>query len=220
MRKVSRDKPAFIVPPAPTLHYENELAASNKLLVAGLDEAGRGAWAGPVSAAAVILNLNVNTESQLIGVRDSKQMTAQQRAYWAVKIKEYALAWAVGFAENDEIDVLGIINATRTAMIRALNLLGMHPDHLLIDALLLPAYATTQTALIKGDQRSLSIAAASVLAKTARDQRMCIESQNYPAYGFASHKGYGTRRHQEMLAAFGACPLHRMSFKPLKIVAD
>ncbi len=216
MRKASKHKPTFRVPDAPNLQYEHELAASNFSLVAGLDEAGRGAWAGPVSAAAVILKLDENTLSQLAGVRDSKQMTARQREYWAVEIKKYALAWAVGFAENDEIDNLGIINATRTAMLRALSLLRMTPDYLLIDALLLPKETIPQTALIKGDQRSLSIAAASVLAKTTRDQRMCKEAQVYPAYGFAAHKGYGTRHHQESLAEFGACPLHRMSFKPLK----
>lgn len=142
-------------------------------------------------------------------------MTSLQRNFWAKQIKQHALAWAVGSTDQYVIDSSGIISATRMAMLSAISQLNLLPDHLLIDALLLPTHPTRQTSLIKGDQRSLSIAAASVLAKTARDQLMCEMDEIYPGYGFALHKGYGTYRHATALQAHGACPLHRMTFKPL-----
>ncbi len=206
----------FKIPSRPDLIFEFDLVKKGNHLIAGLDEAGRGAWAGPVSAAAVILPVDTKIALLLSGVRDSKQMTAAQRNYWADMIKEHALAWAVAFASQEEIDANGIIAATRCAMMRALAQFPSLADHLLIDALLLPGVATAQTPLIKGDQRSLSIAAASVLAKTARDRWMQEADQPYPYYGFARHKGYGTRRHQQALEQFGPCPLHRLSFNPLK----
>ncbi|OJX40570.1 MAG: ribonuclease HII [Chloroflexi bacterium 44-23] len=205
----------FEIPAAPNFAFEFELNKKVSCRVAGLDEAGRGAWAGPVSAAVVILPLNSNICELLSGVRDSKQISASKRNYWAEKIKEIALAWAIGFSTQEEIDATGIIAATRCAMTRALTKAANSSDHLLIDALLLPQVDNPQTALIKGDQRSLSIAAASILAKTARDHWMQETDQLYPQYGFSSHKGYGTGRHQQALAKFGPCPLHRMSFKPL-----
>ena len=186
----------------------------------GLDEAGRGAWAGPVCAAAVILTPgDVTLPDRWKGVRDSKQMTARQREYWAAVIQAEAFAWAIGWATCVEIDGCNIYQATRLAMQRAQAGLPCLPEHLLIDAMRLPALTIQQTALIKGDSRSLSIAAASVLAKTARDAAMCALDEDYPGYGFAVHKGYGTRLHQNALQQWGPCPVHRFSYKPVQALA-
>ncbi len=185
-------------------------------MVAGVDEAGRGAWAGPVVAAMVIFPNENNLAQVLFGVRDSKQINAEKRAYWAGIIQEQALAWGVGFSDHSEIDQIGILPATRLAMQRALERLTIPAQHLLIDAVVLPKNTVPQTALIKGDQRSLSIAAASILAKTTRDAFMQQEETSYPGYGFTRHKGYGTRFHQAALKELGPCPIHRMSFRPLR----
>jgi ribonuclease HII len=207
----------------PTLCFEAALWQSGLERIAGVDEAGRGCWAGPVFAAAVMLPpastqpLIDALAQRLAGVRDSKQMTALQRERWAEKIKEAGLGWGIGAASNREIDELGILPATRLAMQRALAQLEGGAQHLLIDAVRLPACPLPQTPLVKGDARCLSIAAASVLAKTARDAFMAHTADAaYPAYGFARHKGYGTALHQAQLRALGACPLHRFSFAPLK----
>jgi ribonuclease HII len=184
--------------------------------VAGLDEAGRGAWAGPVVAAVVLFSNEPDLEQTLFGVRDSKQMTAHHREHWAEIIREQAQAWGVGYAEHSEIDQLGIVPSTRLAMTRALTQLSIQPEHLLIDAVMLPEIEIPQSALIKGDQRSLSIAAASILAKTTRDFLMCQQDTCYPLYGFSRHKGYGTRYHQQALAENGPCPIHRLSYRPLR----
>lgn len=210
-------RPAPVEAPAyPDLSFETGLWANGLTLLAGLDEAGRGAWAGPVCAAAVILPPGNGVLAQLIGVRDSKKMTPRQRARWADEIRLAASAWGIGFATSEEIDTHGIITATRLAMQRALEGCDCLPEHLLIDALRLPGVKLPQLALIKGDARSLSIAAASVLAKTARDAWMVALGEEYPQYGFAAHKGYGTRMHQEALARVGPCPAHRRSFAPLR----
>jgi ribonuclease HII len=204
------------IPPAPDLRAESALWAAGAECIAGLDEAGRGAWAGPVAAGAVILPSTTGISAQLADVRDSKQMSPAARAFWAAEIKAVVLAWGVGFATNQEIDACGIIAATRLAMARALEMLAVPPQHLLIDALLLPGNNLPQTSLIKGDARSLSIAAASVLAKTARDMLMVQADQIYPVYGFARHKGYGTAMHWEALQRVGPCGIHRFSFEPVK----
>ena len=204
------------IPTTPDLRFETALWAAGFTYVAGLDEAGRGAWAGPVAAGAVILPPDSEIQQRLNQVRDSKQMRPAERAYWAEVIKDQALAWGVGFATHLEIDAWGIVPATRQAMTRALENLALPPEHLLIDALRLPEIALAQTALIKGDARSLSIAAASVLAKTARDAVMVQMDAQYPAYGFARHKGYGTAVHQSALESSGPCPIHRFSFAPIK----
>jgi ribonuclease HII len=201
---------------SPDLSFELPLWAAGAPHLAGLDEAGRGAWAGPVSAAAVILPQDADLCIQLNGVRDSKQMTPRQRRAWAVEIRRAALAWGVGFASHTEIDTQGILPATRLAMQRALAQLALPPQHLLLDAVRLPAVALPQTVLIKGDVHSLSIAAASVLAKTARDELLVAWEQEYPGYGFARHKGYGTAAHRQALQAKGACPLHRFTFAPIR----
>ena len=199
----------------PDLSFEMPLWQQG-LLLAGLDEAGRGAWAGPVSAGAVILPADPALLSRLKGVRDSKQMTPRQRFSWAEKIKAEALAWGVGLVSNEEIDQIGILPATRLAMARALEALALPPQHLLIDALRLPAIDLPQTALIRGDSRCLSIAAASVLAKTGRDALMIELARIHPGYGLEQHKGYGTARHRQAMLALGLCPLHRRSYAPCR----
>lgn len=208
------------IPSTPDLRFESSLWSAGVRHVAGLDEAGRGAWAGPVAAGAVMLPPDEAIAGRLAKVRDSKQMTALARAYWAEEIKSSALAWGVGLATNEEIDRLGIIAATRLAMMRALGELATPAQHLLNDALRLPETALPQTPLIKGDARSLSIAAASVLAKTARDALMLQYDAQYPGYGFARHKGYGTASHQAALQTAGPCPIHRFSFAPVRQVLE
>ena len=200
----------------PDLHLEQTLWQGGIMRLAGLDEAGRGAWAGPVAAAAVILPADPHLTRRLDGVRDSKQMTPRQRARWADEIRQLALAFGVGMATNEEIDAMGIVAATRLAMLRALQALPLTPDHLLLDALILPEAEQNQTALIKGDCRCLSIAAASVLAKTSRDQFMQGLEEIYPGYAFGRHKGYGTRLHRLALRQKGPCDAHRFSFAPLR----
>jgi ribonuclease HII len=213
---MARKKQVLNLPDSPDLTHEQEIWGLQFGPIAGLDEAGRGAWAGPVSAAAVILPMQDGLCQVLSGVRDSKQMTAKKRVHWAVIIRQQALAWGVGFASHEEIDQQGIIAATRLAMARAIQELSLPPVHLLIDALRLPQINLQQTALIKGDRRSLSIAAASILAKTSRDALMQEQDVFYPGYYFGQHKGYGTRRHQLALSELGPCPIHRLSFKPLR----
>jgi ribonuclease HII len=207
--------PAFdlsLLPPEPDLTFELPLWQAGILSVAGIDEAGRGALAGPVVAAATILPADLNVMEWLRGVRDSKQMAPSQRERARQKIIRYAIAWGIGLASSQEIDQLGILPATRLAACRALSTLKPPPAHLLLDYIELPAIATPQTALVKGDCRSLSIAAASVLAKTSRDAILCELEHTYPGYGFTSHKGYGTRAHREAIRLLGASPVHRQSF--------
>ncbi|MGB9673323.1 MAG: ribonuclease HII [Anaerolineales bacterium] len=203
------------LPLAPHLFFESRLWKNGIYHVAGIDEAGRGALAGPVAAAAVIFPTNEDLSKQLDGVRDSKQMTAEERTKWAPLIKSCASSWAVGFASHQEIDEFGILHATRLAIKRALESLYIPPDHLLIDFLTLPEIPYPQTSLVKGDCRSLSIAAASVLAKTSRDQLMREYAEKYPEFGFAEHKGYATRLHLERIEHFGPCPIHRRTFAPI-----
>ena len=200
----------------PTLKFENYLWSSGLQYVAGLDEAGRGCWAGPVCAGAVILPPQNEILKKLHGVRDSKQMTALQRTHWAEAIKSCALSFGVGFSSNSEIDRIGIIIATRLAMLRALDFLTIQPHFLLLDYMLLRTLDIPQASLVKGDVQSLSIAAASVLAKTERDRLMVEMDGKYPGYGFAQHKGYGTPQHQQNLKRIGASPIHRFSFAPVR----
>jgi ribonuclease HII len=210
----------------PTLNFEKNLWKAGFLRIAGIDEAGRGAWAGPVCAAAVILPPDPALPRSLAQVRDSKLMTPLARQTWAPRIQAIALAWGVGFASSQEIDTLGILPATRLAATRALATLSssnppvpdylvpdhLIPDYLLTDFLIFPTIDIPQTALVKGDRISLSAAAASVLAKTARDALMQELDGQFPGYGFARHKGYGTRLHQEAIRRMGLCQIHRKSF--------
>jgi ribonuclease HII len=205
-----------LLPVSPDLSFEIPLWEKGLHHIAGIDEAGRGALAGPVSAAAIILPPDPTLDRLLEGVRDSKQMTPVQRAFWEDRLKEVALAWGIGFASNCEIDDLGIVQATRLAVRRALEQLSLEPDHLLIDYLDLPGTPIPLTPLVKGDARSLTIASASILAKTGRDALLCEMDSRYPGYGFADHKGYGTPAHLSVLETLGPCPIHRRSFAPLK----
>lgn len=209
------EKPFF-----PDLSLEIQLWAWEKQAVAGIDEAGRGALAGPVSAAAVILPPEENILSRLDGVRDSKLMRPAERCFWAREIKTAALAWMVGYASAAEIDRIGILPATRLAMSRAINRLAHPPAHLLLDYVLLPDCDLPQTALIKGDRSCLSIAAASVLAKTERDARLAVYDRIYPGYSFAQHKGYGTAKHRAALNRLGPSPIHRRCFNWKEISDD
>jgi ribonuclease HII len=201
-----------LIPASPDLSFELPLWSAGLKLVAGLDEAGRGALAGPVAAGAVILPARLDILSALDGVRDSKQMTPAQRRFWTERLRSGVLCYAVGFASHQEIDACGIVPATRLAMQRALNQLSLAPHHLLLDFLALPDLSIPQTSLLKGDRRSLSIAAASVLAKVARDELMCQLEAQYPGYGFAVNKGYGTLAHRRALKTLGPSPVHRSTF--------
>jgi len=199
----------------PSLEFEQLLWNDRFTRIAGIDEAGRGAWAGPVCAAAVILPPDPTIPGILNRVRDSKLMTPSEREMWAPRIRETALGWGVGFASASEIDRLGIVPATKLAATRALETLA--PDYLITDALLFRELELPQTSLIKGDQRSLSVAAASVLAKTSRDALLRELDSQYPGFGFARHKGYGTYVHREAIRKLGICAEHRTSFAIKKL---
>jgi ribonuclease HII len=179
--------------------------------IAGLDEAGRGALFGPVVAAAVILN----PKRRIVGLDDSKKLTPERRAELAPRIREHALAWAVAEMDAQRIDAWNIYQASRQAMTAALEMLGVRPDYLLLDAMQLDVLIE-QKSLIKGDTKSVSIAAASILAKTHRDSRMEEWDTIYPQYGLARHKGYATSDHLEALRVHGPTPLHRHSFAPVR----
>ena len=206
------------LPDWPDLSFERPLWSAGAYHIGGVDEAGRGAWAGPVAAAVVVLPPDPQIEQLLHGVRDFKQMSPEQRARWAPRIRAAALDWGVGFAASQEIDQEGILPATHLAAVRAIEALQKAHllQHLLLDYLILPGVDLPQTALIKGDARSLSIAAASVLAKTARDALLCEMEDRYPGYHFAAHKGYGTPAHQQALRDLGPCDIHRASFAPVR----
>jgi ribonuclease HII len=198
--------------PGPDLTFEKNLWQNGVGTIAGIDEAGRGALAGPVAAAAVVLPADENISRVLAGVRDSKQMTLSQRSYWGGQIKKWAVTWGVGFASAEEIDQLGILPATRLAAVRALGELSAAPAHLILDYLFLSECMLPQTSLIKGDQRSLSVAAASVLAKTTRDAFMVALNAQVPGYGFDRHKGYGTAAHCAALQKLGFSSVNRRTF--------
>jgi ribonuclease HII len=211
--------------PEASLAFEQRLWKYGVTLIAGMDEAGRGALAGPVAVGAVVLprsggngspGRGISSRSlraRLRGVRDSKQMTPHQREIAAARIKACAEAWGVGFASPQEIDSEGIVGAARLAAQRALEQLGAEPDYLLTDFRLpLPELEINHTSLVRGDRYCLSVAAASVLAKTARDALMQELDLELPGYGLAAHKGYGTPAHFRALKRMGSSPIHRKSF--------
>jgi ribonuclease HII len=201
----------------PTINRELRLLRRGFVRIAGLDEAGRGAWAGPLAAGAVILPPPDRSLARVLGgVRDSKMLSPRQRSAAAQTIRSVALAWAVGSASAEEVDRLGPHGATRLAMVRALDGLGQSPDHLLIDHFPLPESRLPQTCVTHGDALCLSIAAASVLAKVWRDERMAALDLEYPGYGFLRHKGYGTREHSARIARLGVCAEHRRSYAPIR----
>jgi ribonuclease HII len=194
------------------LRYERALWASGVTLVAGVDEAGMSPLAGPVAAGAVIFH----PETKIPGVDDSKKVDPAERDRLAPLIKQRALAWAVAFVEPEEIDRLNIYWAGLAAMERAIAALASAPQHLLIDGRRLKSLPVPQQRIVGGDGKSLSIAAASILAKTSRDARMVELDAAYPGYGFARHKGYPVPEHLEVLATKGASPVHRRSFAPVR----
>ncbi len=198
--------------PKPTFHEERALLMRGFSLIAGVDEAGTGAWAGPVFAAAVVFPL----DSRLSLVRDSKTLSPSQRARLVGEIKAAAVNWAVGSASVGEIGSLNVRGAALLAMRRAIEALPARPDHLLIDAFRIQDLDIPQKSIIHGDLRVKSIAAASVIAKTERDAHMAELARQYPGYGFEAHKGYGTAAHQAALAKLGPCAAHRMEYAPLK----
>lgn len=204
-----------LIPAAPNLDIELALWESNLPYLAGIDEAGRGALAGPVVAAATILPPEPSIIQRLEGVQDSKKLTPLQRESWSIELPHLVLSFGIGFASSDEIDRYGIIPATQLAAERALSSLSLCPQHLLLDYLFLPNIDIPQTSLVKGDARSLSIAAASIIAKTTRDAWMCELDSIYPLYGFSVHKGYCTTRHVEALEHWGPSPFHRRTFRPV-----
>lgn len=203
----------------PDLSLETAVFLQQHLLyIAGLDEAGRGALAGPVVAAAVILPLDdADMQQHLAGVNDSKQLTAKQREALFARITRHALAYGIGQEPAAVIDEFGIIPATKRAMQQALDQLKPQAEFLLIDGRIrLKNNPLPQQSVIRGDAQSVSIAAASILAKVTRDRLMVAEDARFPKYGFARHKGYGTEFHLAALAAHGPCPLHRHTFAPIR----
>jgi len=200
----------------PTVEEEMALFNQGYCFVAGLDEAGRGCLAGPVVAAAVILPLDDDPSARFAGAYDSKQMTPQTRERLYPVIMQHALAVGVGIGSVELIDERNILQATRYAMRAALTQLPTPPQVLLLDALRLPDIPLPQRSIIKGDALCLSIAAASIIAKVTRDRMMVQLHKQYPAYGFAQHKGYPTEAHLLALHEHGVTPLHRRSFAPVR----
>ncbi len=200
----------------PTLALETVLIQQVGGPVCGVDEAGRGPWAGPVSAAAVILNPDDLPQ----GVDDSKVLTAQKREALEIEIKARAVAWGVGFASVEEIHELNILQATGLAMCRAIEQLAVQPVAALVDGAYRFKLPCDVQTVVGGDGLSLSIAAASILAKTARDRLMVELDAQYPGYGFASHKGYNAPVHQAALKAMGPCPAHRRGWSPIRALLE
>ncbi|HAS74094.1 MAG TPA: ribonuclease HII [Clostridiales bacterium UBA8960] len=188
--------------------YEKNASLEGYKFVAGIDEAGRGPLVGPVVAATVILG----PDSDWSGIDDSKKLTSEQRAYFYDRIITEALGYGIGVASHEEIDSINILNATKYAMARSIEAMSITPDLLLIDAVKLTDIPTKQISLIKGDSKSASIAAASILAKVTRDRMMVALHEKYPHYGFDQHKGYGTDRHYAAIRTHGLIPEHRKTF--------
>jgi len=193
-------------------HIEQTLYEAGVDLIAGTDEAGRGPLAGPVVAASVILPKSFN----VIGIIDSKQLTKKEREYFFEKIQEESIAYSVFTIDNHEIDRINILEATKQCMEHSLLNLQPQPDYALIDAVRLENLSIPSKSIVKGDEKSISIAAASILAKVTRDRIMLDIARDYPDYGFDKHKGYGTKDHLEKLKKLGPTPYHRYSFTPVK----
>ena len=200
--------------PMPSLAEERELRAQGYQLIAGIDEAGRGALAGPVVAAAVILSSQLDAP-WLNQVKDSKQLTPARREFLFGHIREIAVAVGIGMVHHRVIDDQGIVKATRLAMKLAIDHLSPSPESLLIDYIRLPEVPLPQKGITNGDELCLSIACASIVAKVSRDRLMIELDRIYPGYGLAQHKGYGTKAHISCLYRVGPCPIHRQSFRPI-----
>lgn len=192
-------------------HYEKELYQKGIQTIAGVDEAGRGPLAGPVVAAAVILRKDATFQY----VNDSKQLTEKQRELALEEIKHQALAIGIGISSVEEIDLINIYRASREAMLSAIDQLKVRPDYILTDAMPMEI-DIPMTSIIKGDEKSVSIAAASIIAKTTRDAYMIEMDKLFPNYGFAKHKGYPTREHIDAIKTYGITPLHRKTYEPIK----
>ena len=212
MPKTARTLPDFSI--------ETEISGDSTLFIAGVDEVGRGTLAGPVVAAAAILPGPVPAEYEKI-VNDSKLLSESQRQRAFDWLVGWCVSYGIGASTADEIDAIGIVPATRLAMSRAIAELEPQPDHLLIDAVELASVAIPQTSIIRADSRSQSAAAASIIAKVTRDKLMSsIFDMEFPDYGFAAHKGYGTEFHITALKKYGVSPIHRRSFRPVKDILD
>lgn len=191
-----------------TYEFENQAHMDGYSVVCGVDEAGRGPLAGPVYAAAVILPDGLED----MGINDSKKLSEKKREMLFDMITEKATAYGIGFATEKEIDEINILNATFLAMKRAVDAMGVKPDLVLVDGNRKPSTGYEEITIVKGDSKSISIAAASVLAKVSRDRYMKELSEKYPEYKFEQHKGYGTKLHYEMIEKYGILPDHRKSF--------
>ena len=196
--------------------YERAAVVAGHTLVAGVDEAGRGPLAGPVAVAAVILP----QEAHLPRINDSKKLSAAMREELFTQIVAIAISYHVALIDAETIDYMNILQATRMGMYEAIAALTPAPDEVLIDAVELPKLSMPSQSIIKGDAKSASIAAASILAKVTRDRLMDEYDSTYPNYGFAKHKGYGTREHVEAIRTYGVCPLHRKSFEPVRSILN
>jgi ribonuclease HII len=194
--------------------YEREARKCGWQRIAGLDEVGRGSLFGQVVAAAVILD----PKRRIVGLDDSKKLLAERREVLAERIREYALAWAIAEVDSSRIDAWNIYQASRQAMVQAVRQLNISPDYLLLDAMQLDV-PIEQKSVIHGDELSVSIAAASIIAKVDRDRRMVEWDSRYPQYGLAQHKGYATPEHLAALRAHGPTPHHRFSFAPVREAA-
>ena len=210
-----------VSPLDPDLSEEAALQRGGFSRIAGVDEAGRGAWAGPLVAAAVILPPPHEAPTDfLVGVRDSKQLTPARRDSLFDAVNAAARAVGIGAVSADEIDLLGLTAANELAMVRAVRDLAVMPDFVLVDCFTLKSLDMPQRGLVRGDQRSLSIAAASIIAKVHRDRWLEQLAEAYPGYGFEQHRGYGAQVHQRALRERGPTPVHRLSYAPLRALAD
>jgi len=192
--------------------FENQARTSGYAAIAGVDEAGRGPLAGPVVSAAVILPENV----PISGITDSKKLTARKRETLYHEIRRHAVAVGVGIVDPDEIDRINILQASLASMAISVKNLHLQPDFLLIDGQFPIPLNLPQQAIIKGDSKSISIAAASIIAKVTRDHIMSAYAEQYPEFNFATNKGYPTKSHQEAIRKFGCCPIHRRTFKGVR----
>ncbi|MDD4354626.1 MAG: ribonuclease HII [Candidatus Izemoplasmatales bacterium] len=196
--------------------FEKELTDKGYHFICGVDEAGRGPLAGPVVAGAVILD----PKHPIDGLNDSKKLSSSMRERLFQEIKKWAIASAVAIVSPETIDQINVLEASRLAMMKAIRQLTIAPDVVLSDFMELPELDVLVMSLVKGDSRSMSIAAGSILAKVTRDRLMEAWEVRYPEYGFAKHKGYPTKEHLAMLQRYGPCPIHRMSFKPVLLVTN
>ncbi len=195
----------------PSAKYENQLRRRGYTFIAGLDEAGRGSWAGPLVAGAVILH----PEKKVDGICDSKLLAPEKRKKVFLCLTKNCLTWSVGIVSPEEIDGLGIISANRLAFERAVKKLNIRPDYLLVDGLRNFDSNIHHEFIVKGDRKILSIAAASIIAKVIRDQILIYLHKIYPEYNFLQHKGYGTEEHSTRLQEYGLSEIHRLSFRPM-----